>query len=112
MEKNKLKFSNDWNDNPLLSLNRYSLGKEVEFQDSEDSLDATGPWVINLKRRLSRIPRLKSSCAPSTAELCHDIDVCAFYISGPIFLFFNLAYWITYLNYDELVVHKSIFNLV
>jgi hypothetical protein len=38
-----------------------------------------------------KLPPFKQACAPSTAELCHDIDVCSFYISAPIFIVFNLV---------------------
>ena len=84
-------------------MTRYSLGHEVQFQNFEEPELPSGPWALNLKRRLSMVPPLKLTCLPSTAELCHDIDVCSFYVSGPIFFFFNLAYWIIYLNYKEFV---------
>ena len=65
-------------------------------------------WQKTGKRKF--LPVLKPACSKATVELCHDIDVCSFYISGPIFFFFNLGYWITYLNYEAVVhyIHSSL----
>ncbi len=85
-------------------------GKSEEYQEpeeqkpfNEDSMDLTK----KKRKRSMKLPPLKPACSAATVELCHDIDVCSFYISPPIFLIFNLAYWITYLNYDFIVLNKS-----
>ena len=93
-----------------IAVSRYSLGKEVEFQEigEEPTHIQNGIWAkAKSGRKLPRLPILKTACSPQTTEMCHDIDVCSFYISAPIFLAFNLGYWITYLNYDQIVLHKT-----
>ena len=74
----------------------------------EPDIMAETSWHKTGKRKF--LPVLKPACSKATVELCHDIDVCSFYISAPIFFFFNLGYWITYLNYEAVVLntHSSL----
>ena len=101
--------------NQTFVIGRWARGigrEEIHDQEEQKGLtDETSamasPTTTSKKKRKKdkmKLPAFKQACAPSTTELCHDIDVCSFYISPPIFIVFNLAYWITFLNYDALIL--------